>query len=78
MTKQEAKAHISGGQMVTHKYMEPDEYVEKDNVTGWYKLSGKYSVEASMFWADRRGWQWDDGWEIYSATSPNKEPQEQH
>jgi hypothetical protein len=71
MTKQEAKTAMSYGRKVTHRLFDKGEYIrmrEYGNIArtdpSIYWLSDKHQVTARMFWNDRSGEHWNDGWEI--------------
>ena len=73
MTKQEAIKAMSEGRKVTHRYFDKDEYVkmrEYGSVAktdpSIYWLSDKHQVTATMFWNDRSGEHWNEGWEIFN------------
>ena len=73
MNKQEAISKMTEGKKVTHQYFDNDEYVRmriygmpERTDTSIYWLSDKHQVSASMFWFDRSGDHWNEGWEIYN------------
>jgi hypothetical protein len=72
MTKHEAIKAMSEGRKVTHQYFDEHEYVRMRQFgsspqidPSMYVLSDKYPVSATMFWNDRSGPHWNEGWSIF-------------
>lgn len=72
MTIQEAIQAMKQGKKVTHRYMEPDEFIRMREFAvnkfdpSVYWLSDKYQVSAYVFWKDRTAEGWNDGWELFN------------
>lgn len=70
LTWQEAEEALNKGQEITHRYFEPDEYMEKGPHAGTYLLSGKHIITHTMFWHDRKGDHWKTGWSLVPRYKP--------
>lgn len=73
MTKQQAIEEMKLGKKVTHRYFDKDEFIRMREYgsipkidSSIYWLSDKHQVSARMFWNDRNGDHWNDGWEIFN------------
>lgn len=67
MTKQEAIEAMKNGAKVTHRYFSEDEYI-KFSEDGRIETEEGYLCAPSLFWIDRRGEAWQDGWSIYGES----------
>ena len=75
MNKIDAIQAMLNGHTVTHRYFDNDEHVamrkyqdEKGCTkidSKIYVLSSKHEVSEIMFWHDRSGAHWNEGWEVY-------------
>lgn len=70
LTLYEALQAIANGQAVTHRFFEPDEYLQQLE-PGLFLLSGQWPVTEFQFFQDREGDQWSDGWSIYTGPLKN-------
>lgn len=67
MTKAEAIAALERGEKITHHYMEPHEYVKRaSDGSGRIECEEGYIISPAIFWIDRRGSHWDNGWELFN------------
>lgn len=68
MTKEEAKEHLLNGEIITHRYFEPNEFVGLKIIEGMrfiYDEKG-YLVREKEFWAYRNNDSFEDGWSLFS------------
>lgn len=66
LSRQQAKEILDAGEKLTHKLMLTDEWVKKaDN--GMIETEDGYQISPLIFWSDRRGSQWDNGWYIWQS-----------
>lgn len=78
MTKEEAIKAMAEGKKVTHQYMDPHEYISMREYesgafdSSIYWCSDKHQVTSKMFWHDRSGQHWNDGWQIFNPSNQKK------
>ena len=65
MTKIEAIAAMRNEEKVTHTYFSDNEWMQLLS-TGDYEFEDGCVVDPALFWSDRKGLDWEDGWEIFS------------
>jgi len=64
MTKSEAIQAMREGKKVTHRYFTDDEWV-KITPTGLYEFEDGVVCPSLLFWQDRQGEYWEDGWDVF-------------
>jgi hypothetical protein len=73
MNKAEAIEAMKKGLKVTHRYFDKNEYARMRQYgsrmiidPSIYFLSDEHQVTEGMFWYDRQGEEWENGWSIYA------------
>lgn len=62
MTKDEAKKALENGELVTHIFFGPAEFI-RQNRAG--QILSAIEQEHSRFWKNKQDKCWDDGWSVY-------------
>lgn len=63
MTKQEAIQAMKQGKRVRHRFFSQDEWMTQYS-NGQIIFEDGVKVNMALFWSDRTGPAWQDGWEI--------------
>lgn len=64
MTKSEAQAALEEGKKITHRYFEPEEFIEKAGNN--LRDEAGLLFSSDEFWKERLAKHFDDGWDIFS------------
>jgi hypothetical protein len=67
MNRIEAIAALDAGEKLTHDYFQDDENIQLDKSLDMILTEDGYYLEKELFWKDRAGSQWDNGWNIWKA-----------
>jgi hypothetical protein len=76
MTKTEVIQAMREGQKVTHEYFTEKEWMQL-TPTGLYKFEDGVVCPSLLFWADRTGDKWEDGWSLFKPEEQTKEKETQ-
>ena len=72
MTRNEAREALKQGKKITHRYFSDDEFVMLANDgTNRIQDENGFKIESAMFWHDRAGAGFDEGWEVYKRIKCN-------
>lgn len=63
MTREEAIKQMHRGEKITHRYFSSDEWMTIEK--GMFLLEDGVKVPFELFWKDRQGEGWEDGYEYY-------------
>ena len=64
MTKDQMMLELKAYKKITHRYFSPEEWMRMTK-DGKIELEDGVICKPFMFWFDRSGPAWDDGWSIY-------------
>lgn len=65
MTKEEAIKAMIENKKVTHRYFDDGEYIQLTADHQNILFEDGNRISASIFWSDRIGSHWNNGWDIY-------------
>lgn len=65
MTKEEALQAMIDGEKVSHRYFSSDEYIYMIAQDIWTEDGYNCGTVNGVFWQERDGENWENGWSIY-------------
>lgn len=66
MNRNEAINELNRGEILTHIYFDPHEFVKKVSDNNYqYEFEDGCRIDSELFWRDRSGSNWDNDWSIF-------------